>query len=144
MDANGTSGHTWPEVVDFQATRSVDPGPSAVSVRVRTSNPWTVIAVAGEMDARVVPLVADLVGINAAHLVFELREVTFMDASGLGVLMDAQRRAIRAGGCVRLVAPSSRAHRLLVLTRTDRVFLTFDSVAEAMASPVLAWPEPLA
>ena len=141
MDANGTNDRGWLKVVDLQVGPSGIPEASSVSVRVRTSDPWTVIAVAGEMDTRVVPLVSQLRCVSAAHVVFELREVTFMDASGLGVLMDAQRNAVRAGGCVRLVAPSNRARRLLALTRTDGVFLTFGSVAEAVSSPVLAWPE---
>lgn len=144
MDANGTNDRGWPTVVDLKERPSGITAPSTVSVRVRTADPWTVIAVAGEMDARAVPLVADLTGISAAYVVFELRDVTFMDASGLGVLMTAQRKAVRAGGCVRLVAPSIPTRRLMALTRTDHVFLTFGSVDEAISSPVLAWPEPLA
>lgn len=139
MDANAASERGWPTVVDRGNGRPDRRAPATVSISVHTSEPWTVIAVAGEMDAQVAPLVADLVGISAAHVVYDLREVTFMDASGLGVLMDSQGKAARAGGCVRVVAPSIPVRRLLALTRTDRVFLTFESVADALATPVVAW-----
>lgn len=142
MDANGTSERRWPTVIDLQPRRSGAPAASAVSVRVRTSGQWTVITVAGEMDARVIQLLADLV-VSAAHVVFELRDVTFMDASGLSVLMVSRQKAVRAGGCVRLVAPSTPVCRLLALTRTDRVFLAFGSVDEATSAQVRAWPEPI-
>jgi hypothetical protein len=45
------------------------------------------------------------------------------------------RRAARAaGGCVRLVAPSRQVRKLRVLTGSDRGFLTFDSLDEAVAA----------
>lgn len=95
------------------------------------------------MDTSVGPLLCDLVSISDAHVVFELEDVTFMDAGGLGALMGSQQKAVRAGGGVRLVAPSIQARRLLALTRTNSVFPTFGSLDEAISSPVLAGAQPI-
>lgn len=110
-------------------------GPN-VSVSVHVSGAWTIVAIAGEMDLLVVPLVRELVSADALHVVFELREVTFMDGRGLDLLLRSQRGALRAGGCVRLVAPSRQVRRFLMLTGSNREFTTFASVDEAMSVPV--------
>ena len=106
----------------------------SVSVRVDRSGHWTVVEVEGEMDVQFPPLVADLVDGAASRVVFDLRGVTFMDAGGLGTLMETQRSALAGGGCVRLVAPSSSARRLLELTDCDRHFQTFDSLDQALST----------
>ena len=65
------------------------------------------------MDVQVIPLLADLVGSDTARVVLDLHEVTFMDAQGLGSIVDTHRRLLAAGGCVRLVAPSSSVRKIL-------------------------------
>lgn len=120
-------------VTDLRA-RGAGSGIASVSVRVDRSGHWTVVEVEGEMDVQLPPLVADLVDSDASRVVFDLRGVTFMDAGGLGTLIATQRRALAVGGCVRLVAPSSSARRLLELTGCDRHFQTFDSLDQALST----------
>ena len=130
-------------VADFGALRAAPAVPS-VSVRLHRSGRWTVVEVDGEMDVQTLPLVVDALGSDTTHVLFELRGVTFLDASGLGMMIGSQRTARAAGGCVRLVAPSQQARRLLWLTGTDRVFLTFDSLDKAVAAPVAVGRGPAA
>jgi anti-sigma B factor antagonist len=126
-------------VVDFQARRSPEPAPP-VSVGVSRFGDWTVVDVAGELDIQAVALFADLSHGNSDHVVFQLQGVSFMDACGLGLLLECRRRAVAAGGCVRLVAPSRQAQRLLMLTGSYRACPTFESVLEAVTAPVAAVP----
>jgi len=56
------------------------------------------------------------------HLAVELDAVTFMDSSGLGVLVAAQREVRVFRGSLVLVAPSPPVRRLLSLTSLDKVF----------------------
>lgn len=107
-----------------------------VSVRVRRSGAWTILEVEGEMDIQALPLVADLSHGRVVGVVLELHGVTFMDASGLGMMVDVQRRTRDAGGCLRLAAPSSSVRRVLVLTGCDRAFRIFDSLLRAVSTPV--------
>ena len=113
----------------------------SVSVRGDPAGRWTVLAVEGEMDLQAFPLVPDLVDKNAPRMVFDLSRVSFMDAGGLGALVEAQRRARDAGGYVRLVAPSRSASRVLRLSACERYFLTFDTVWDAVAAPIGADPQ---
>jgi hypothetical protein len=57
------------------------------------------VSIAGETDLLVVPLVNELVSGDARHVVFELRQVTFIDGSGFDLLSSRQRGALRTGVC---------------------------------------------
>lgn len=103
-----------------------------VAVRLRTSGPWKIIVVDGEMDIQVLPLLPDLRGGGVAHVVFDLTRVTFMDASALGSLLDRQQWVARSGGRVRLVA-SRPVLRLLGLTGTSDLFRTFATLEQALS-----------
>ena len=110
---------------------------TTVSVHLRSSSPWQIVVVEGEMDIQVVPLLPDLPGGSGApQVVFDLLGVTFMDARALGALVDRQRRITREGGCLRLVARSRPVGRLLELTGTSDLFGTFDTLEGALRTPV--------
>ena len=117
-------------------TRSRRGARPAVSVRRHRFGSWLVLEVEGEMDMQAAALVADVDGRESAFVVFDLHGVTFMDATGLRVMATMRRRAVAAGGCVRVVAPSGQARRLLMLSRSDRLFRVFGSVLEAVSTPV--------
>ena len=108
---------------------------ASISGAVHGSRTWTIVAIAGDMDLQVLPLVRTLVSSDARHLVFDLRRVTFLDACGLELLLRTQREALHADGCVRLVAPSRKVSRLLTLTGVDAQLPTFATIDEAVAAP---------
>lgn len=143
MNTQLVNGHGLATVTDL-LTRPVGRAPWAVSVRAHPhrSGLWTVVEVEGEMDVQIVALAADLLIGDTTCVVFDLHGVTFMDASGLSLMLQAQRTAHTAGGSAFLVAPSRSVRRLLALTGCDRVFRTFDSLDEAMSAPVDTGPEP--
>jgi len=68
-----------------------------------------------------------------AHLVLLMNEVTFVDSTGLGTIV-ALLKQLPPGGSVRLVGVHERVAALLRLTRLDRVFRSFESVALAVAA----------
>jgi anti-sigma B factor antagonist len=90
----------------------------------------TVIALDGELDIASTPslrerLHAALADAAAAstgpRVVVDLSGVTFCDASGLALLVDARRRT-GPGGTVVLAGPRPQLLRLLRVTGLDRVF----------------------
>jgi anti-sigma B factor antagonist len=92
---------------------SSDPSPGVVTV-----------IVSGEVDLDTAPTVRDEVlrhlhGGAAVHL--DLGDVTFMDSSGLHVLLATSRRAALVGAELRLVRVSVRVQRLIELTGTQAV-----------------------
>jgi anti-anti-sigma factor len=117
----------------------IDPPPRhavtpTVSAHLRTSGPWRIVVVEGEMDIQAVPLLPDLRGV-ALRVVFDLRGVTFMDAGALGALVAEQRRVSHAGGCLRLVAQAGPVLSILSRTGTSNLFCTFDTLGRALRTP---------
>ncbi|MGE5704213.1 MAG: STAS domain-containing protein [Clostridia bacterium] len=56
------------------------------------------------------------------NLRIDMSRVTFIDSSGLGVLVAIQKRAIQNGGAVTIVGLKGSVLELFELTRLNRVF----------------------
>ncbi|MGD9959246.1 STAS domain-containing protein [Nocardioides sp.] len=109
------------------------PRASDLTVRHYGSGQWCVIEAVGEIDIQGVPLLQHHLSDVPSHLVFDLSRVTFMDASGLGVMSASLRVAIRSGGSVRIVGASSQIGSMLAQTGLDRAMATFPTLEEAVA-----------
>jgi anti-sigma B factor antagonist len=111
-----------------------------LAVEIGSRDSWTVIGVAGEIDLFTAPKLReqflgtlDQEGADA-RLVVDLSRVTFMDSTGLGVLIGALRRINERGGRMALVCADGPVLRVLELTRLTEVFSIFDSVDDAVAA----------
>jgi anti-sigma B factor antagonist len=78
--------------------------------------------------------VSDLVGQGRRNIVLNLREVTYVDSCGIGVLVAKFVSLRRQGGDLRLVNITSRSRRLMEITKLLGIFQIFESEAEAVAS----------
>jgi anti-sigma B factor antagonist len=67
-----------------------------------------------------------------AVLVLDLAEVTFIDSTALGVLIEARSRLADRDG-FRLAAPGLETRRALEVSGLDKHFAIYDAVAEALA-----------
>ena len=77
---------------------------------------------------------------GTGDLYLDASGIEAIDASGLGVLVGAHRRAGRAGRRFVLAAPSPIVSRMLHLTRLDRVLYLSETVPVVLTAP----PVPLA
>jgi anti-sigma B factor antagonist len=95
-----------------------------VDVSVSTGDGASQVRLAGEVDTYTVPDVRaafDAVPLTAgAVVVVDLREVTFIDSSGLGAVIGLYHRARAAGATLRLLCDGVSL-RLVRLTRLDQV-----------------------
>ncbi|MDS4026209.1 MAG: STAS domain-containing protein [Candidatus Contendobacter sp.] len=66
-------------------------------------------------------------------LILDLAQVSFMDSSGLSVLVSAFKAARAKGGDVALLHLNSTVRSLIELTRLQQVFPIFDDEATALA-----------
>ena len=86
------------------------------------------IDLTGSLDVHVAADVrlalAAAVDAGTGELVIDLRHVDAVDATGLGVLVGAHRRAQRAGRTLVLTDVPHSVARLLYLTRLDKVLIT--------------------
>ena len=97
--------------------------------------PGRLVAHTGRLDvtasteARLV-LAAEVDG-GEGELVLDLSRLSAVDATGLGVLVGAHRRAVRAGRTLVLQDVPPPARRLLLRARLDRVLRVRGSTAAA-------------
>ena len=95
--------------------------------------PGQVVHLAGRLDVHAAAdarlALADAVESGSGDLVIDLALLDAVDATGLGVLVGAHRRAGRAGRTLVLRDVPEPVGRLLFLTRLDRVLRLSSSAA---------------
>ena len=97
-------------------------------VEVQNQDQATVIAVSGELDLASSPaLQEELDRVSASEsdlLIIDLRDLDFMDSTGLSVLVRAHQRAEQEGRRLAMVKGPQQVQRLLSLTGVaDRLTL---------------------
>jgi len=90
--------------------------------------------VLGDSASAVRTLVKDLTTGGKTRAVFNLKQVDFVDSSGLGVLILAHSNMQTAGGALKLANLSRRSMELLVLTKLSTVFEVFGDEQDAVNS----------
>ena len=95
------------------------------------------VVVSGEIDFATHRTLLDALTeeLNRGHhrIVLDLREVTFCDSTGLGVLVRVRQQAVAGGGWLRLVDPTSAVRRALAITNIDQLVPAYPTVADAVA-----------
>jgi anti-anti-sigma factor len=106
-----------------------DEVPDALVVDVHIDGPRTHVAVRGELDVATAPAleraVADHVG-RGGLVVLDLRELSFIDASGPTLLLRTDAHARRDGMELQLI-PSGSVRRLLTLCGLETRFSCADA-----------------
>jgi anti-sigma B factor antagonist len=69
--------------------------------------------------------IADAVGANAKTVLIDLKQVTFVDSSGLGALVVALKTVRAADGKLYICSINEQVKMLFELTSMDRVFEVF-------------------
>ena len=68
------------------------------------------------------------------NFILNLKDLKFVDSSGIGALLSCLRKAHAAGGDVKLAELPPNVRSLFELVRMDRLFEIFETKAEAAAS----------
>jgi anti-anti-sigma factor len=96
-----------------------------------------VVAVDGEIDLGTAGQLRDhlteCIRDETRDIVLDLSAVTFMDSTGLQVLIATQRRLEPLGGRLRLVGLRSGVAKVLKVTGLDQTFPAYESVDAAIA-----------
>ncbi|MEU7318879.1 STAS domain-containing protein [Streptomyces sp. NPDC007083] len=99
----------------------------AGTVLTRAERGRSVVELHGEIDLAVVlattPRLYALTAAPAPQLVADLRPVTFIDCSGLALLVDIRARVLASGGAFTLVCADPRVLRLLRITGLEDVLV---------------------
>jgi anti-sigma B factor antagonist len=115
-----------------------------LTVDVRRDDPFTVIAVGGEIDIDTAPRLRDIVvevtDAGADRLVFDLSDVTFVDSIGLGVFVLARKKMLLRQGTVDIVASTRRVVAIFKISGLDELFRLRPNLAAVFADEDPAEP----
>jgi anti-sigma B factor antagonist len=91
-----------------------------VTIETREGDGRPVLNVSGEIDIQTSPVLEEqlrgAIDRGNTSLVVDLGEVSFLDSTGLSVLVGALQRCRAAGGDLRLLAPQPNVRRVLDIT----------------------------
>src|SRR5450755_2154600 len=107
--------------------------PSALAP-VSTTEP-NIVTLEGEIDLHESPNVREhlrpLIERKLPRIFVDLREVSYIDSSGLAVLIDAMQRIANYGGKFGLIAIRPAVRTVLEIARLDQVFRVYPDRAAA-------------
>ena len=108
-----------------------------LSVSTSDHGALTVVHVGGEIDVYTAPLLREAldkqVAAGRVDIVVDLEGVTFMDSTGLGVLVGRLKLVRGQNGTLRIVSSQDRILKVFKITGLDKVFHIYDSVDKAAA-----------
>ncbi|MFE2416399.1 STAS domain-containing protein [Streptomyces hokutonensis] len=110
--------------------------PGQLTVRTDFVDGTVVVALAGEIDHQTAgPLreALDLPAGGASHVVLDLREVSFMDSSGINIILAVHQTLAQADGWLRLAGTTPAVQRVIQLVGIDGVIDCYPTVQQAIA-----------
>ena len=97
-----------------------------------------VLPLEGEIDLHVSPRIsasiATLVAANPKQLVIDLSKVTYIDSSGLAVLIEGMQNIEAYGGKFALAGLQENVRPIFEIARLDQVFRIFPDTKAALAA----------
>lgn len=97
-----------------------------------------VLAVSGELDAATAPRLSEaleaIIDSEAESVLVDLSECSFIDSTGLGVVVTARTRLLDEGRRFELCCAGAQARRILEITGLDDVFGLFETRDAALTS----------
>jgi len=111
----------------------------AITIKERRVGDVTILEITGRIvfhdGAAVLRVhISELVDEARLKILLDLRDVTYIDSFGVGVIAAKYVSLRRKGGDLKLLHPSERSHRVLTISGLLRIMQTFDSEAEALRS----------
>ncbi len=110
---------------------------TSVTVPDSATTAYTVVALAGEVDATNSDELNDVLDAEVRKrpplLLIDMSGLSFMDSTGLRMLLRASRVLDQQGGVLGLVSPQAAVTRVLQLTKADQLIPIYESVDAALA-----------
>jgi anti-sigma B factor antagonist len=110
-----------------------------MQITERTAGDVTILDLRGRLtwmegDVLFKDRVADLMAKGRRRILLNLADVTYIDSAGVGAMVAKFVSLTREGGTMKLAHLTTRSHKLMVITRLNQVFETYESEKEALAS----------
>lgn len=106
-----------------------------LSVNKHERGKWTVISVSGEVDVYTAPnlrsAIVDQLNVKEKPFIaLDLEKVSFLDSTGLGVLVGALKRIRSSEGELALIIEQEKLLKIFRITGLTKVFLILASLSE--------------
>jgi anti-sigma B factor antagonist len=109
-----------------QHPAAIQDAETSFAIEERRAGIRALVGMSGDLDFTAAPQLGDaidrLLEARAHELWVDLRDLDFIDSTGLAALIGARRRADAAGAKLRLVVERGPVRDVLELGRMDRVF----------------------
>ncbi len=110
----------------------------AIDIKQRDVGTVTIFDLAGKLAGEggdtLFKTIDGVTGSGRQELVLNLANVTFVDSAALGGLLSKRNEIMGAGGHLKLLNATVRISDLLVTTKLEMVFDTFDTEDDAVGS----------
>jgi anti-sigma B factor antagonist len=117
-------------------TPSINGTPFGVTVKAAGENAC-IVELVGELDLGTIPRLESplmrAIDSNDA-VILDLSRLSFIDSSGIGLLIDAHRATERTGRLHTVISGASQVERVLTIAGIDRALPVFTDRAEAVAA----------
>jgi len=110
--------------------------PGQLSVRTDVVDGTLVVTAAGEIDQQTAGSLREALDLPdgvAPHVVLDLSQVTFMDSSGINILLAVHQTLAQADGWLRLAGTAPSVLRIIQLVGIDGVIDCCPTVQQALA-----------
>ncbi|MGC8765131.1 MAG: STAS domain-containing protein [Brevinematia bacterium] len=98
----------------------------------------TIFDITGEIDLYNAPEIKEKIkeemNKNRVNIVINLDKVTYIDSSGIGVLISSLSNLKKVGGALKLINVYASVRKVFELTKLTSFFDIYDSEADALAS----------
>jgi anti-sigma B factor antagonist len=76
---------------------------------------------------------AEILGEQSKKIIFDLKGITLIDSTGVGILVVCQGKVTQAGGELRIAGASGIVDEVLKMTSVNKLVRLFPTVSEAAA-----------
>lgn len=105
---------------------------------VRETDGICVLELSGEVDVYTSPMVKDklqaLIESDRYRIVVNLKDVRYIDSTGLGILIGALKRVREHNGSVNLVITNPQTRKVFEITGLVKIFGIFDTEEQALSA----------
>ena len=108
-----------------------------MEVEVSYQGAYLIVGLSGELDQHMADRIRGridygLLKEGVKHLVFDFSEVSFMDSSGIGMLLNRYKQVKRLGGNLYLTGCSKGILRIIKLSGLEKIVILCDTVQEVI------------
>ena len=108
-----------------------------MDIEISQNGSCLIAALSGELDQHMADTIRGrmdygLLQNGVKNMIFDFTEVSFMDSSGIGMLLNRYKQVRKLGGNVYLTGCSKQLFRLVKLSGLDRIVLLRDTMEEAI------------